>query len=150
MSPIKSVTSNKGNGYDERDYQWLMTRRDSKYLSTDTGGNRRGFPLGCITENRFLSYRGDCSRIYEFISRGIVSANAIHVSYGVHIKYHPLMIARLEQGEHSRLPSMKNEGWICLMRTRVPIWTLMLLLRSSGFFRTINRFLRASCVSSNY
>lgn len=68
------------------------------------GGDESGglSPFSCL---RLLT------NFREFITGRIVSTNGgPRMIPGVHIKYHPLVIARLEQEEHSRPPSMKNEG----------------------------------------
>ena len=81
------------------------------------GGGRDESGGGLSPLHRFLAF--DCSRIFLDLSLGESFLRmAAHVypriptydTGGVHIKYHPLVIARLEQEEHSRPPSMKNEG----------------------------------------
>lgn len=69
------------------------------------GGDESG---GLSPLHRFLRL---LTNFREFITGRIVSTNGgPRMIPGVHIKYHPLVIARLEQEEHSRPPSMKNEG----------------------------------------
>lgn len=69
MSTIKSATDNKGNGYDERDYQWLTTRW-LKVSSRAQRGDERGGLSRCI-----VFFFDSVHEFSEFITGWIVSTN---------------------------------------------------------------------------
>lgn len=102
-----------------------------------------------------MSCHADCSRIYEFISRGIVSADRAHTSHGVHIKHHPLVIREtearraLEASEHEKrrvnAPDENEsiDSGSCASSASVGAF----LSLSPSFAGTINRFPRAGISS---
>lgn len=88
------------------------SRHDSKYHLQAEGGEGEEMRVVVVFHRCIVFLRStvhEFSWIYHWANR-FYEWRPTYDTRGVHIKYHPLVIARLEQEEHSRPPSMKNEG----------------------------------------